>query len=216
MAIAYDSSAANTANPGTSVTVSHTTSGDNRLLMLGVITNDTTDKVTGATYNGVAMTRLDSQAAASTGFYGFIYYLVAPATGANNLVVSRSDSNLIGAMSASYTGVSQTGFPDSQAKGTDASGAYDMTTTVVASNCWLFANTRSNDTDGVIPLSVGVKRQSVFVGQIAIIDSNGTVGTGAQTITVTCSPGNEVYWLMASFAPHVAGGAVNSGFFNFM
>lgn len=206
-AVGYDTSTTGNANPGTSVTVSHTITGSDTLLLSGVITNDTTDLVTGCTWNGSAMSRVDIQAAATTNFLGYIYSLVGAETGTHNIVCSRSTSNLIGLMSASYTGVSQTGFPDSQAKGTDATGSYDMTSTVVASDSWLFANTRSNDADGIIPLSVGVKRQTAFAGQIAIVDSNGTVGTGSQTITVTSNPGGETYWLMVSFSPATGGGS---------
>lgn len=204
-AIAYDTSASGNANPGSSVTVPMTVTGSNTLLLNGVVTNDTTDKVTGSTWNGTPLTRLDAQQAATTGFYGFIYYIVGAETGTHNLVTSRSDSNLIGSMAVSYTGVSQTGFPDSSAKGTDTSGDYTATTNVVASNSWFFVNTRSNDGDGAVAISVGVKRQNQFGGDFVMVtDSNGTVGTGAQSTTYTSSPGGEAYWLMCSFAPYVA------------
>jgi hypothetical protein len=198
MAIAYDSSSSGTANPGTSATFSHTCSGSDRLLLVGVLTNDTTDKITGVTYNGVAMTRGGAQAADTTGFMGFWYYLIAPATGANNVVISRSDSGLVGGMSDSYTGVSQTGFPDSSNKGTDPSGNFSATTTVVASDCWLWGNFRSN---GTMSVSNGTARGSVFGGAGITGDSNTTVGTGSQSLNISVSPGGETYWLTASFAP---------------
>ena len=203
MAIAHDASSSGNENPGTSVTVAHTCTGSNLLLLVGVLTNDTTDKVTGVTYNGVAMTRLASYQAASTNFFGFTYYLINPATGTNNIVASRSDSNLIGIMNDSYTGVAQTGFPDSSATGTDPTGNFDATTTVVAANCWLWANVRSNNSTSGITTSQTI-RGSVFGAAGITADSNGTVGTGSQSLNFLVNPGNETYWGICSFAPFVA------------
>lgn len=201
MAIALDATASNFTGAGTSITVSHTCSGSDRILLVGVITNDTTDKITGVTYNGVAMTRLSSQGSAGLNFLGYIYYLIAPDTGTHNIVVSRSDSGVVGGMSGSYTGVSQSGFPDSQATGSDATGNFTASTTVVASNSWMFVNYRTNDSDANTPVTSGTIRQTVFSAAIGIWDSNGVVGTGSQSVTFTVSPGNETYWLAASFAP---------------
>ena len=216
MAIAIDSSSTGSANPGTSVTVAHTCTGSNLLLIVGILTNDTTDKVTGVTYNAVAMTRLASYQAVTTNFFGFTYYLLNPSTGANNIVASRSDSGLIGCMGASYTGVSQSGFPDSNASGTDATGDFSATTTVVAANCWLWANVRSNNgTSGIGAGASTTIRQNVFTNAGVMADSNAVVGTGAQSLNFTVAPGGETYWHGVSFAPSVAS-ATHRGFFGFM
>lgn len=202
MAIAFDAQSTGVANPGTSVTVSQTCTGSNLLLLVHVGTNDTTDKVTGVTYNAVAMTRLDAKAAATTGFFGFVYYLVNPATGAHNIVASRSDSNLITVDAVSYTGVSQTGFPDSQANGTVALGNITATTTVVASNCWLFGATRGNNGVSGITAGAGTTlRTGNFSNALVSSDSNGTVATGSQTLNYNISAGGECYWMICSFAP---------------
>lgn len=206
MAIAYDSSSTGTANPGTSVTFPQTCTGSNLLLIVGIATNDTTDKVTGVTYNGVAMTLLSAYQAATTNFYGFTYYLIAPDTGTHDIVASRSDSGVLAVMGASYTGVSQTGFPDSQATGSDATGDYTATTTVVSSNCWLWANTRSN---AAALSSDATTRQTIFGGYGMIVDSNGPVGTGSQSINFTASPGGETNWNAVSFSPAAASGPAN-------
>lgn len=215
MAIAYDFSSTGNANPGTSVTVAHTCTGSDLLLLVGILTNDTTDKVTGVTYNGVAMTRLAAYQAVTTNFFGFTYYLLAPATGANNIVASRSDSGLIGCMGASYTGVSQSGFPDSNASGTDAAGNFSATTTVVAANCWLWANVRSNNNvSGITAGASTTIRQNVFGSAGVMADSNAIVGTGAQSLNFVVDNGGETYWHVVSFAPAAAaGGAVRDARF---
>lgn len=203
-AIAFDASSNGNANPGTSVTVSQTCTGSNLLLLVHVGTNDTTDKVTGVTYNSVAMTRLDSKAAATTGFMGFVYYLINPATGTHNIVASRSDSNLITVDAVSYTGVSQTGFPDSQANGTSASGNYAATTVVVANNCWIFAATRGNNGVSGITAGAGTTlRTGQFSNALVNADSNGTVSPGSQSLNFNINPGGECYWMINSFGPVV-------------
>jgi Concanavalin A-like lectin/glucanases superfamily len=202
MLIGYDAVSTGS-NTGLSATVAHTCTGTdvNGVLIVHVVTNDTTDKITGVTYNGVALTRRLSQAAASTGFLGFVYTLNSPPAGTFNVVVSRSDSNLIGIISTSYKNTIATGFPDSSASNSTSSSPYSPTTTVVASDCWWYVATRSNDADGVYTMSSGVARGSIFAANIFSGDSNGIVGTGAQSTTITVSPGGETYWMMLSLAP---------------
>lgn len=75
-------------------------SGSNRVLIVGVYA---TGSVTNVTYNGVAMTLVDSQAQA--GHTISVYRLVAPSTGSNTIAVTGSGVNIIG--SSSFFNVSQ-------------------------------------------------------------------------------------------------------------
>lgn len=199
MAVAFDAKANGSANPGTSVTYAHTVGvGSDRLLILGISTNATTDKVTTVTYNGVNMNRLTTQQADTTNFFLYLYYLLAPATGANNVVVNVSSSEAVFCASVSYTGVTnQVSFPDSFNKGTDGTGNYTATTTVVASNCWLFATSRSN---GTVTAGAGTLiRDNVNTASNISSDSNAAVGTGSQSLQFNSSPGGETGWIIASF-----------------
>jgi len=216
MAIAYDSSSTAQQGSVSSITVAHTCTGTNLLLLVGVLTNDTSDLVTGATYNGVTMTRGGGQLASGAGYFGCWYFLINPATGTHNIVVSRSTTDLIGCMGSSYTGVKQTGFPDSSASGTDAAGNFVSTTTVVGSNAWLWANVRaSNGFSGVTGGTGTTGRQGVFGLAGIIADSNGTVGTGSQSLNFNANAGGDCYWMIASFLPFVAV-VQNSNFMTFM
>lgn len=100
MAVAPDASSSTSSNSATSVTLSHTNNGD--LLEVGVAVNNPSDVVTGATYAGVAMTRVRMDTTT------YIYKLVAPATGANNIVVSLSSASPVAVFGQSFTGVDQT------------------------------------------------------------------------------------------------------------
>src|SRR5437870_1100407 len=95
---------------GTSTTTwAHTTSGTNRVLVVGVSwANITTRTVTSVTYAGQTMT--SAGAAVNAGNAGAeIFYLVAPATGSNTVAVTLSGSanSLVGG-AVTLTGVNQT------------------------------------------------------------------------------------------------------------
>lgn len=88
-----------------SLTISHViSSGDNRLLVVGIL-GGSSDIITGVTYNGVAMTRVNvSNNGNST---AYLYYLLNPASGTHDIVISSSTSTFLAADAVSYTGVNQ-------------------------------------------------------------------------------------------------------------
>src|SRR5258708_15819098 len=111
MAIARDTNT----NGGTATntwTISHICTGSNLLLLTYLHAQDG-DTVTGVTYNGVSMTQLVKKidGSGNNGFL-YIYGLLNPATGAHNVVASRSTSTFsILAVNPSYTQLPQSGLP---------------------------------------------------------------------------------------------------------
>lgn len=107
MALASDSTTQYDSSGYTnSLTFSHTTSGTNRGMLLAVACRQMSD-VSGATYNGTSMTQeVESVNANVSG--SRIYSLIAPDTGANNVVVSLGAYRLISAFAQTMTGVDQT------------------------------------------------------------------------------------------------------------
>ncbi|KKM07793.1 hypothetical protein LCGC14_1730330, partial [marine sediment metagenome] len=106
---------ANGSGSGTSVTLSHTVANvANRVIIVGIATENTTSEAagipTGVTYNSVAMTKLGDSTFASTNSHAVsLWYLVAAATGANDIVASFSASmGDINLAAWSYNGVDQT------------------------------------------------------------------------------------------------------------
>lgn len=92
------------------LTVEHACVGDDRILFVSVLTYNITgggDKVTGVTYNGDAMT-LAAKVALDSSRERYLYYLVNPDAGFNDVVVSTSgvDRSLDVAV-ASYFGALQ-------------------------------------------------------------------------------------------------------------
>lgn len=201
MAIAFDATATGVVNPGTSLTFAHTCTGSNRILFLHIQTNsdNTPTDLTSVQYAGQNMTLIDRRSISATEFV-YLYYIVAPATGANNVVISRSTSGFTSGNSASYTGASQSGVPDAF---TTNSGAVNLATavTTIADNCWtVLAFTNG---DGLFTsITNGTARQSTSGRGIG--DSNQAI-TPAGSYTMTYNAASGTTWVvMASFAPPAA------------
>lgn len=97
-----------TANPSATPTWSHTVpSGANRLLVVQVGLR-AFQSVSGVTYGGVALTKLGAvQYAAGNYARAEIWYLVAPAVGSANVVVSISGAEVVEAAALNFVNVNQ-------------------------------------------------------------------------------------------------------------
>lgn len=123
-------------NPGTSLTWSHTTSGSNRILYVAVFGDNVTDAITGVTYAGVAMT-LINKVKINLDRWIYLFYLINPTLGANNVVVSANASVAIAGDSASYTGAKQTSNVDVNTTNTAASSSSITTSfTTLTDKSW--------------------------------------------------------------------------------
>lgn len=111
MAIAHDASTTDQFGGGhSSRTFAHTVSGSDLILFVKVgCYQNAGQTVTGITYNGVALTKVDAQNQGTNTIRAELWYLVAPATGANNVIVTWSAAVASASYCAtSYTGVNQT------------------------------------------------------------------------------------------------------------
>jgi hypothetical protein len=156
-------------------------------------------------YGGVNMTLLGTVLAGTANELFSFYYLLAPSAGTATIAANYSASNDSTIFSASYTGVKQTGFPDSTATGAITSGTTSRTlsTTVVLGGCWLVA-VIGNDT-GLISAGTGTTLRSVYssANNQALFDSNGTVGTGTQSLQGTWMTSGDSSGIILSMAPFV-------------
>ena len=116
MAIAFDAKY-NSVTPGTatSLTYSHTCTGSDLILVVGVLNvppSGSASAPTGVTYNGDAMTKITDKSSGSGRQKNSLWYLINPDTGTHDVVVTLGGNNYIGAISCSYTGVAQSGALD--------------------------------------------------------------------------------------------------------
>ena len=138
--------------------------------------------VTGVTYNGVAMTRVDDVGTANRWFN--LWYLTAPATGAHDIVVSLSASSFCGLAAASYTGVSQTGQPEVELETAGAS-PLSLGLTTLTDNSWIIAGAKA-ETGNTAAGTGATLRGADNLGITAILDSGGAITpAGAATLEVT-------------------------------
>jgi len=143
MAIAFDATSNTTYYVKGSYSFIHNCAGDNRILIVGDshYRGDTNIIVTGVTYNGVALTAIRDDARGNG--HSSLWYLIAPATGENAIVVTLSDDSVFcegigGAIS--YTGAKQSGQPDAHNGENSFSTDHSVTVTTIADNCWVVSN----------------------------------------------------------------------------
>lgn len=211
-AIAFDSTSAST-SPGSStspLTWTHTCTGSNLFMAIGAM-GESASRATAVSYNSVSATQIGTFETDSAGNSEQTFWrLFAPSTGANTVSVTHNAGNTY-CVSTSYSGVNQSAL-DSNAQGhtTVDATSYAKTTTVVASNCWLVgcASTERDAGCGTLSMSVGTLRgssgnirntSSQFGGIVG--DSNGTVGTGAQSLTFNSTTSNHWTTNVISIAP---------------
>lgn len=208
MAIALDNTA-QASTGATSLTFAYTCTGSNLILFVGVEVNNGSTGVT-ASYNGVSLTQIGFKANATDGNDFYLFMLVNPATGSNNIVLTTSTGGNLFGMVASYTGAAQTGQPDATSTGgITTTGSYTQSVTVVINNSWLIMF--GGSFFGAVSGGTGTTLRQTSV-PIWLCDSNGARGTGTQSLNLTASSSRFV-GVMASFAPFTAP-AVNSNFFN--
>lgn len=211
MAVAYDAESAGFTNSSSgSLTYSHTCTGTNRVLFVTAGTGGSTT-VSGITYGGTSMTLVDSYT--STGLTVatvYLYVLVNPASGANNVVVTASASgSLIYSAASSYTGAQQIGQPVHTAKNSAAS-ATSLTTTVNTSdspstdNCWVVGTYLA---DGNYTTSAGTSTtfrtsNASIKNWIGMMDTNAAVTpAGSRSLIFDNTQAGNMRGIIASVSP---------------
>lgn len=198
MAIALDTSTNLGSTGGTTLTASHTCSGSNRILFVHVRTAGTTDTLTSITYAGSAMTLVNKKFGINN-LGTYLYYIIAPSTGANNVVINTSVA-AISAIAVSYTGAKQSAQPDANNTNENASTTgLNTNITVVASNCWAIMGVDSGSGNDAAGTNATLRQAGPNTG-VTVFDSNGTIATGSFTMGFSCDLGSA-NCVLASFAP---------------
>lgn len=192
MAIAFDNSAFISGASG-----SYTMGlGPNGLLIAWAGQNGLTDPA--PIYGGHAMTKY-SPYSDSDG--NFLYYLFNPPTGANTLSFTGTPQACV----LSYTGVSQTGFPDAATSALSGSGStLSATLTPVATGAWGIFLTEANRN-----FSTSVSnytRRAAATSNMQSGDTNGII-SGSTTMSWTQSSAAAWFGIMITISPAVASAA---------
>lgn len=215
-AIAFDASSEGGEVIGTSNTFSHTCTGTNLALFVGVLhsaVNPIADTITGVTYNGVACTKHDTQENHAGNYALDLWYLFGPATGAHNIVVTPLASTSVRPVAVSFSGVSQTGFPDAYAYSlTTGNASKTETLTTVAASCWMvwFGLDEFNTTE-TAGAGTTLRQKNGNYGGVFFADSNGSVGAAGShsLVIVPGSSGDYMNDMVFSIAPSGGGGGTD-------
>ncbi len=202
-AIAFDNSGIAGANSGLSITLSLTTAGTNPALFV-CASNDATGVAPTATYGGVSMTNVSH--GLSTGGGGAwinTFILTGYTPGTANIVVTwpsgNAHMNLIG---SSYDGVNQaTPVTASTTQASQSGTTVTDTVSVSTANSWLADCVRGSDATLSSGSGTTARQNNTVTG---IGDSNGTVGTGSQSLNWTFSPSQFFATTIIALAPVAA------------
>lgn len=179
------------------VTFAHTCSGLNRVLIVGISQGSNTS-VTSVTYAGTAMTSLGVPANNGNKAVVSMYYLAAPATGANNVVVTWTGNVNAIVGSVSFTGVDQTTPVGTFAKATGTSTAPSVN--VTSGNGQLVVDTVAVETNVALAVGAGQAQQwnASIAGQV---QGGGSTELGAATVTMSWSfPAPNKRWAIGGVA----------------
>lgn len=209
MAIAFDNASSKDAGNVSSSTLSHTCTGSGLVLIVGVVA-DSAAAPTSVTYNGVGMT-----ATVTPGTSNTMWYLVNPATGANNIVVTFAASHYfnIGAMSFTGCNTSSPIGVTGTSSGTTNPAQATLSTTV--SNSWLVATLFHNGNSSATAITsntigyniytttdnfhgVGVYRSTTTTGSYDVGENMGTPSDSWNIGAIELKPGNSVSTLTAA------------------
>ncbi|ANS03547.1 hypothetical protein [uncultured Mediterranean phage uvDeep-CGR2-KM21-C338] len=90
---AFDAVSTGSTSSATTVTISHATGTDlQRLMLVGIVQDSSDEDPSAIAYDGVTLTKLEEQAATGGSPNIQVWYLVAPSTGTNNLVLTWASS----------------------------------------------------------------------------------------------------------------------------
>jgi hypothetical protein len=143
--IAFDAASSTNGNTA-SLTWSHTVSGTNRFLIVGVsMKNDSNQSVTSVSYAGVQLIYIDARSN-GTNARVELWGKTGVPTGANNVIVTLNASARVVGGAVSLTGVSQTnnGIDASNFHNSGTSLTPSVTVTTVADNAWVVSTVASS------------------------------------------------------------------------
>lgn len=205
MAVAFDAAADGAADSGSSVSYSHTCSGSDRLLIVGVAWRGT-QTVSSVTYNGVAMTQVAAHAAGGNNTRVKQYYLINPASGANTVSVTMSGATNLVVGSISFNGAHQTTPLGTQATATGTSG--NPSVSVSSASDEIVVDSLSYDRASSLTVGAGqTQRYNRDDNGGGDLWGAGSTEAGAASVTMSWTAGASEGWAIAGVSVKPSGGA---------
>lgn len=171
----------------TSLTFSHTCSGTNRLLLVHIAQGGA-NAVSSVTYNGVALTLAGAVNNTNGNVHAELWYLLAPAVGTFNIVISLPAAATIYAFGSSWTGVNQTTPLGTAVTGTGTSTTPSVTVTSAVGDTVVDVLNAQQQPANLTP-STG--QTSLYTGTLYVAGSS---AAGAASVTMGWSAANGYAW----------------------
>ncbi|MCE9604990.1 MAG: DUF4347 domain-containing protein, partial [Planctomycetia bacterium] len=188
--VAVNNTSSGSADGQASLTISHQSTGANRLMLVGISFDPHGDTITSVTYNGIALTRVGQEYDASTHASVEIWALVAPSSGIHDVVINTSGTSYNGldAGVMTFTGVDQTTPLGSFAGAFGKSASAAVTVASQATDVVFGLVSSHSDTT----LATPDPGQTEFWNlQIAKATSSGTLEAGAASVDSSWTVHNE-------------------------
>lgn len=167
---------------------SHTCTGSNRYLVVGIAMLSLAQTVTSITYNSVPLTLLGIQASITGAARVELWGLVAPSTGSNTIAVTLSGAIASAGCAASYTGVHQTSpteaFNSAQATNVGAADA-TVNVTTVADNDWCVDIVATDDTAITVGTGNTSRNNVTGIGGSGAMGDTNSAKTPAGSVTMS-------------------------------
>lgn len=190
----------------TGLTVAHTCTGTNRLLVVNVLVRDQT-AVNGVTYAGVSMTRGPDREHAVDTLRAVQFYLPNPASGANNIVAALAASSDHRVDAVSYTGAHQTTplHNSNSNEGTGTSTTVDVVTSVA--NCIVVDGFIHESPAGGVTVGANQTSRQNLDNTSWVNGTSEEAAAAAATITMSWSGFSSDTWVAVTGAYVEVGGA---------
>ena len=173
-------------NPASN-TVAYDATATNGYLVVQTL-KQSSQTVTGVTYNSVAMTQLTTIQGNTAAETLYLWGLAAPTTGTNDIVVSVSGAGTLVVDVALYSGAQQTTAVEATStnSGIDATSA-SVTVTTITDNDWLVGYFRSNSGSGAFTAGANtVVRGDAANGTRQMVDTGADqTPAGSKSLNVT-------------------------------
>lgn len=206
MSIEHDTTTKGLLNvAGTTLTFSHTCTGSNLVLVVGVGTSVAGGAIpSGVTYNGVALTFIDNSANGNPNTNTSLWYLVAPATGTHDVVVTTAVNAAMSAGATSLTGVDQTSPLGITGKENATNRYPSLVIATGTDNSWIVDVLSA---DGYVPTTTGTNQTARWdeavpsVGFTPAGSTETTTTTGNYTMSWDMTISDQYSHVAAEFKP---------------
>lgn len=203
----FDATSKGTANNVSSITIAHTCTGSNLEFVSSICWGDNSVSISGATFNGVALTRSPNAHNAINSYSNDIWRLTAPATGTHNLVVTFSGTmaDYVTVINTSYTNAAQSGQPDSSNAASNASASsLSVSDTTITNNCILVDCFMDVDhTAATLTPGAGQterNQQAAGAGFKSAMSDKSAVSAGVQSMDYTTSVSGRLLHVVVAIA----------------